>query len=233
MITLIKYAPAFGLSDPSPFCMKAELLLKLSGLPYVNEIAGDPRRGPKGKLPAIVDDGTTIGDSEIIRWHIEAKYKIAFDKGLTEFEKARSHAFARMLEERTYWAIVYSRWIEPENWPAFSAALFAGMPPVLRNLIPPIARRKVRGYLKAQGIGRHSRDELYKMAAADIRAVAVELADKAFFMGPEPKGIDATVYAFMASIVEAPFETPLKAEALRHANLMAYCRRMKGRFFPG
>ena len=66
MITLIKYAPAFGLADASPFCLKADLLLKMSGLPYKAEIAGDPRRGPKGKLPAIVDGGVTqIGRAHV------------------------------------------------------------------------------------------------------------------------------------------------------------------------
>ena len=34
MITLFTYGPMFGLPDPSPFCMKAEILLKMAGLPY-------------------------------------------------------------------------------------------------------------------------------------------------------------------------------------------------------
>jgi|GEM_PF-5415914 len=32
MITLYSFGPAFGLPDPSPFVMKAEVLLKMSGL---------------------------------------------------------------------------------------------------------------------------------------------------------------------------------------------------------
>ena len=231
MITLIKYAPAFGLADASPFCLKADLLLKMSGLPYKAEIAGDPRRGPKGKLPAIVDGGVTLGDSEIIRWHLELKHGADFDKGLGEAERARAHAFARMLEERTYWVLIYSRWMEPDIWPVFSRQIFAGLPPVVRTLIPPIARRKVRGYLHAHGLGRHSRDEIYRMGAADLRAVSVELGDKPFFTGADPRGIDATVYGIVASVVEAPLETPLKAAALQHQNLVAYCKRMRERFY--
>ena len=34
MITLYTFGPAFGLPDASPFVIKAELLLKLAGLPY-------------------------------------------------------------------------------------------------------------------------------------------------------------------------------------------------------
>lgn len=61
MITLHHFGPAFGLPDPSPFCIKAEILLKLSGLPHALRI-GDLRRAPKGKLPLIVEDGVTISD---------------------------------------------------------------------------------------------------------------------------------------------------------------------------
>ena len=34
MITLYTFGPAFGLPDPSPFVLKAEILLKMAGLPY-------------------------------------------------------------------------------------------------------------------------------------------------------------------------------------------------------
>jgi len=40
MITLYNYGPALGLPDPSPFCVKAELLLKLSNLQYKTEKNG-------------------------------------------------------------------------------------------------------------------------------------------------------------------------------------------------
>jgi glutathione S-transferase len=229
MITLIRFMPAFGLPDPSPFGMKAEVLLKLSGLPYEVEHATDPRKGPKGKLPAIRDDGVVIGDSEIIRWHLERKYKLDLDQGLDAAARATAHAFARMIEERTYWVIVYSRWMD--NWDVTRAGLFAAMPPVLRSLVPPIARRKVRSYLNAHGIGRHSRDEIYAMAARDIRAMATQLADTPYFMGGAASSADATVYGFLASILDAPVPSPLKDEALRHANLVAYNDRLRARFY--
>ncbi|WP_199731090.1 hypothetical protein [Aquitalea sp. FJL05] len=47
MITLYVFGPAFGLPDASPFVLKAEMLLKLSGLPY-RKLRGSMRRAPKG-----------------------------------------------------------------------------------------------------------------------------------------------------------------------------------------
>ena len=81
MITLYTFGPAFGLPDPSPFVIKAELLLKLAGLPY-RCVTGGFRKAPKGKLPYIDDDGERIADSTFIRWHIERKHRFDFDRGL-------------------------------------------------------------------------------------------------------------------------------------------------------
>ena len=40
MITLYTFGPAFGLPDPSPFVTKAEMLLKMAGLPYRADTTG-------------------------------------------------------------------------------------------------------------------------------------------------------------------------------------------------
>jgi glutathione S-transferase len=231
VIKLYQFPPAFGVPNASPFCIKAGILLKMAGLDYENIVSANPSKGPKGKLPAIEDNGKTIGDSELIRLHIERQYGIDFDKGLDARERALAHAFARLLEERTYWAMVYGRWIDERNWPTLHAGFFGSMPPVLRTILPAMFRRKVRGYLHGHGIGRHSQEEIYALGVSDVRAVADWLGEKPYFMGEAPTGVDATVYAFTENLITPPFETPMKAEALRHANVVAYTRRMRERYF--
>jgi glutathione S-transferase len=88
MITLYGFGPAFGLPDPSPFVMKAEILLKMAGVPYAVKTGG-LSKAPKGKLPYVVDDGEPIGDSTFIRWHLEKKYNIDFDRGLNVEQQRR------------------------------------------------------------------------------------------------------------------------------------------------
>src|SRR5215470_11939514 len=211
MIRLLQFPPAFNTPNPSPFCIKVEVLLKMAGLPYESVVVPDPRKGPKGKLPAIEDDGRLLGDSELIRWHLERKYRIDFDRDLSEAERATAHAFARLLEERTYWVMVYNRWIA--NWPLTRSTFFGSLPPVVRQIVPPIAQRKVRGYLDAHGIGRHAEAEIYEMGVRDMQAVATQLGDKPFFMGNAPTGVDATVFATIVSIIDPPFESPVKDAA--------------------
>jgi glutathione S-transferase len=211
--------------------MKVEVLLKMAGLDYECELVANPGKGPKGKLPAIVDDGQTIGDSEIIRWHLERKYGIDFDKGLSLAERAIGHAFARMAEERTYWVLVHSRWIEEANWPLFRDTLFASMPGFLRGVLGPPIRKRVRRMLRAHGLGLHSRDELYAMGARDIDALAAGLGAKPFLLGLEPTSVDAAVWPYLIGTLVPPFESPLKQAIKRHANLAEYSERMRARFF--
>ena len=231
MIKLFQFPPAFGLPNPSPFCTKVEILLKMAGVAYETVVVRDPRKGPKGKLPAIEDGGVTIGDSELIRLHLERRYGVDFDRGLEAPMRAAAHAFARLLEERFYWIAVYNRWIDARNWPLLRHTFFDSLPPVVRSIVPAVARRKVRGYLYAQGIGRHSAEEIYAFGVADVRAVADWLADKPCFMGAEPSGVDATIYPFLAAAMVPPFPSPMRTEALNCANLVTYVERMRQRYF--
>ena len=82
MITLYGSGPNFGLPDASPFVTKAETLLRMSKLPFRKALMSFSK-APKGKIPYIEDDGQLLGDSTLIRWHLEKKYGIDFDQGLT------------------------------------------------------------------------------------------------------------------------------------------------------
>src|SRR4051794_8618942 len=102
MITLYTFGPFFGLPDASPFVTKAEMLLKMAGVPYRTDTAGFTR-APKGKLPYIEDDGQVVPDSTFIRLHIEKKYGVDFDRGLSPEQRAIAWAFEKMAEEHLYW----------------------------------------------------------------------------------------------------------------------------------
>jgi glutathione S-transferase len=231
MIKLIQFPAAFGLPNLSPFCIKVEMLLKMAGLDYETIVTGNPSRGPKGKLPAIEDDGALIGDSEAIRRHLERKYRIDFDAGLDDKARAIAHAFARMLEERTYWVGVYSRWIDARFWPQMRATAFGSLPPVIRGVAATLVRRQIRRALHGQGVGRHAPAEIYVLGQADIDAVAAQLGEQPYFMGSAPSSVDATVFAFTASILVPSLASPLKEAMQRHANLVAYVERMQARYF--
>jgi glutathione S-transferase len=145
MITLYVFGPAFLLPDPSPFVIKTDVQLKMSGLPYRQERGGF-ERAPKGKVPYIEDGGQVIGDSTFIRDHIERRYGADLDRALTAEQRARAWTIERMLEDHLYWAMVHERWMNDANFAKGPAHFFDGAPDAVRQQ----ARDGMRATLRAQ-----------------------------------------------------------------------------------
>ncbi len=231
MIRLYQFAPAWELPNASPFCMKVETYLRMAGLPYETVSTRQFSKAPKGKLPYIEDNGTTIGDSSFIIDYLKSKYGDSTDQDLTVSEFVIAHALRRMLEESLYWAAAYSRWGDSANWGKLRAVFFDGMPFPLRAIVPRIARKIALKNMAGQGITNHPASDIYAIGKADISALSNYLADKPFLMGQHPTSLDASAYAFLANIIWVPVESPLKQHTLSLANLTAYCERMQKRYY--
>jgi glutathione S-transferase len=231
MIILQTIGPMFGLLDPSPFVTKMDVLLKMSGVPYESK-PGDFRQAPKGKVPFIIEDGVKMGDSTLIRLHLENKYGVNFDKHLSEAEKGIAWAVEKMLEDNLYWALLYSRWMLDENFYKGPANFFNGVPAIIRPLVVAMVRRSVRRNLYGHGFGRHSADEIFTLGNKAIDAVAAVLGDKPYLMGAHKCGADATAFSFVLGILSPLFDSPLRTHTEKHKNLVAYCERMQQEFYP-
>ena len=231
MIRLYQFRRAFGLPNPSPFCMKVETYLRMAGLAYECPGRADLRKAPKGKMPLIDDDGAIVADSSFIVDHLKRKYGDSLDAHLDASARATALAVQRLLEENTYWTVVYFRWIDDAGWAVTRAAYFDWMKPPLKWIVPVVARSIVRKELHGHGMGRHSRDEIAAIGMKDLTAVADFLGDKPYFMGSQPTSLDACAYAFLANVLWVPYEMPLKSHARKFPQLEAYCQRMKARYY--
>jgi glutathione S-transferase len=233
MIALYQFAPAFGLPNASPFCMKLETYLRMTGLPFealrfqLRQLQG----APKGKLPYIVDGGRTVADSGLIVDYLKTSYGDPLDAWLSPQQGAVALAWQRLLEEHLYWAVLYTRWIEPQGWALTRAAFFTGLPAPLGWIIPPLARRGMAKELQGHGMGRHSREEIHALGCRDITALADFLGDQSWLMGDQPCSLDAVAYSFLANLLWVPLESALKQRAQSHPQLESYCQRMKSRYF--
>ncbi|MGD0183661.1 MAG: glutathione S-transferase family protein [Roseiarcus sp.] len=231
MITLYKFGPGFGLPDPSPFVTKAELLLKIAGLDYDIDLKGFGK-APKGKLPYIRDDGETIADSTFIRLHIERKYGFDFDAGLSAAEKGFAWGLEKMCEDHLYWIMVDARWLDDGNFARGPAKFFDAAPAPIRPVVKAYVRRGLKRTLHGQGLGRHSAEERAELGRRDLEALAAILGDKPYLFGDAPRGVDATVGAFVMGCLAKIFVTPLRAAAEGNANLVAYAKRLTKRYYP-
>lgn len=231
MIRLVQFAPAFCLPNASPFCMKLETYLRMAALPFETVNSGDVLKAPKRKLPYIDDDGTIVADTSFVIEHLKRRYGDPLDAALSPAQRAVATAFQRLFEENLYWAVVHTRWADPQGWAKTSEAFFAALPVPLRWLVPPLARRGMLGQMRGQGMGRHAVNEIHAIGCRDVSAIADFLGDKPFMLGDAPTSIDATAYAFLANLIWVPFDSPIQRQALARPAIEAYCQRMKARYY--
>jgi glutathione S-transferase len=225
VIELHEFGPAWGI-NPSPFCTKVEVYLRLAGIPY-KPIVTLPFQAPRRKLPFIVDGGRRIADSGHIINHLRQSTAVDLDTELDERQRALGHLLRRCCEESLYFVLLYARWVDEAGWAVMGQIVSAALPPGLRTVITPVIRRGVRKTLHAQGYGRHTRDEIYAIGAADLGAIATVIAGRDFAVADRPTSFDAVLYAFLASILRPPIETPLKQAAPQHPALADYVTRVE------
>jgi glutathione S-transferase len=230
MLTLYQFAPVWGIPNLSPACVKVETYLRMVNLPYEVRSAL-PTKGPKGKLPFMEDQGKRIADSRFIIEYLKQSYSVDPDKDLNEQERVISNAMQRMIEDDLYWVCMYSRYVMPENWEEAKLAIFHVLPPIVRDVVALLVRRRFQRDIYGQGMGRHSKKEIFELGKTDLTALSDFLADKPFFMGEQPTTLDATAFGFLTNVLGCPIESPLKARAKQLENLPAFSERMKGRFF--
>jgi glutathione S-transferase len=235
-IRLHKFGEAWGLADPSPFCVKVENFLREAKIAF-EVVPFDPgtslRRAPKGKIPFIEDeDGTLVGDSTLIIERLSRRHGLDLDAPLDIRQRAVAHAFRRMLDEHLYWIAVYSRWCDEPGWSIVRGMFFARLPALTRPLVTAIARRGMTRALEAQGVGRHSRDEIYALGAKDVAALSHLLGDDPYFFAADrPTLLDLWAHAFVAEITAPPIATPLRDATLALPNLCDHFQRLQMRLY--
>jgi glutathione S-transferase len=233
MIQLFQFAPALGLPNGSPFCLKLETYLRMAAVPF--EVSpprlSDVGNAPKGKMPYIRDAGQTVADSSFIIEHLKATRGDPLDSWLSAEQRAVALAFQRLMEENLYWAVVHTRWVAPRGWATVKPAFFGRMPAPLKWVAPSLVRRSLVKGMHGHGMGRHSAEEIIAIGQRDITALANYLGDKPFFMGEQPCSLDATAYGFLANLVAVPVESALKDHALSYPQLPAFCERIRSRYY--
>lgn len=127
--------------------------------------------------------------------------------------------------------MVYYRWIEtPHKTIDF---LFPTASPLKKKIIAHLGQWKVRQYLNGQGTGRHTKDEIYYIAARDLEAVSGILGDKLFILGDKPTLVDTTAFGCLANAVWHDIESPVNSMiSANFKNLEDYCFRMKEHVWP-
>lgn len=230
MTTRILYAfpTAPGFFNLSPYAIKADIMLTMSGLAYETVTPEDHKVFPKGKLPVLKDGDQIIEDSEFIRLYLADKQGKTLDGTLTDADKAIGHAICRMLDARTSQAMIWSRWVDDAGWAQTKGIFFRD--------VPEEAAEEVRGVIRAgiesSDFGLHSLEEKKQLIASDLAAIATLLGDRDWFLSDDPTYLDATLFGFIANLYGSPIRTWTSELVAEQASLVAYFERGMQRWYP-
>jgi glutathione S-transferase len=235
MLTLHKFGPSFGLPDASPFVMKVETYLRMTGQAYETKV-GDVRKAPRAQLPVLEIDGKLIPDSTQIIDHLEGLREKKLDAHLDAKQHAVALAFKSMLEEHLYFGILFMRWATDDGWMVFEPVLKEmlggmGVPGLMRGMVSKSARKHTAGRARTQGIGRQPRSEVTATCNKLLDALDVQLGEGPYFFGDQPTTYDATVYAFSAGALCPAFDNEVRKHAASKKNIVAYETRFKAKYW--
>jgi glutathione S-transferase len=229
-LRLYLMGPEWGLPSMSPFGLKLATWLRMTGVDHQVIVENDPRKGPKGKSPWIVDGDLTLGDTEFIIGHLRASRGVDPDARLSPREQAIALVLRRTYEEHFHQIGEYSYWELDQGW-EHTRSHFDFLPAVVRPLLLKVIRNDCRKEGRIRGIGRHSEAEIARKAAEDLAATETLLGDQPYLFGAEPTTTDCTVYAFLALTLWSPIRYFAQDELKRRDKLVAYCERMRARFW--
>jgi glutathione S-transferase len=232
MITLYKFAPAYGLPTPSPYTLKLEAWLRMADIPYEIEIITRTINSPKQTVPYIDDQGELLADTGFIIEHLEHSTGCNLDASLSDAQRAVAHMARRTLEESLARILGWTRWMTDENWPATREVAFGKVPEEYRGKVSAAARQGFEEVLRRGGIGRHTQEEIQAIGLADMQAIEMLLGNQPCLMGSTPTNVDASAFGIIAQYILTPLECEISTYARDSAILSAYVEQMKQRLFP-
>ena len=223
--------PVWGIASGSPFSLKFRTWLKMAGIPHEVQVLQGPPKSRTGKIPYVTrPDGSVLSDSGVLIDTLTNERGVTLDNHLDQQQVLQAHAVRRMMEEHLYYCVAWERWIPAENWAHVKKAYFGSAPWVIRTLVAPLIRRKVKGYIDGMGVGRMAIEEIHRRGEADMTVLSGLLGNKEYFFG-EPSTTDAILYGWFGNLLAFPNETHFQRALRARPNLVAHTERMAARYW--
>lgn len=215
----------------SPFSTKIISYMRLAGIPHIVHLA-DPMKAPKKKVPYIVHDGNTIGDSQLIIRYLENTFNVRpmakqietskeygtllisgnpfvpFDD-LSPENRATSDMVRLLCEQELYWGLVSCRWFGEQGigkseilWKNTIKSYFMDIPAFIRPTLTSMIRASLWQDAWGQGLVRHSPDDQIYLTKRALSALNITIGDKRFVLGAFPAECDCIVFGTLQSLLD-------------------------------
>jgi len=213
----------------SPFALKLETWLRISGIKYENVFSRSKFHPKTGLIPYIELNGEQFSDSNLIIEMLQKKFEVEMDTELSAEEEAMTRAATGMVESFTAQTGFYYRYgLHMEDFvKTLRIGEYYGSEKTVRmwaRVQPYITR--LRSYVS--GVSRQEEQVIWGMANKDLAALSLWLGDKQFFHGARPSSLDCTVFGHLAQFLFIDIGFPQKAYLENHCqNLVTFESRMK------
>merc|ERR1719184_368049 len=219
----------------SPFALKLETWLRLTGIQYTNVYTTTFSKSTK-MIPYIELNGKEMADTSVIIEDFKKMFQVNPDENLSPKQLALGHALKRMVECYTvkyafYWRYgkmmpeFYEKAITP--WEQTTSTTF------FRKIQPVISR--VRAYFN--GISRLSSQHQVEQCRQDFEVLSIFLGKKDYFLETDqPTTTDCVIFGILVQFfwmldenmcpeLESPINNSYK-------NLRHFTQRMKEKLWP-
>jgi glutathione S-transferase len=214
----------------SPFVVLVERALRLAKLPFrIEQISMMRIRSlnpATGQLPVLMIGEEAVADSTVIMHRIDSSLAPG---SLTSGLDARGVAEAWLWEEfadtALYPQVLATRWADERGWPVPRKAFFGAMPPVVRDLVANMVRKKTLRALEGRDFTRAGLATCEARLFRVLDHLEARAPERGFWLGDKPSVADLGLFAQLHAmrLPETPFRA---ADIAKRTRLNAWLDRV-------
>jgi glutathione S-transferase len=219
-----------GWASFSPFVLEVERALRLARLPFEKKAVNMMRLkelNPTGQLPVLAIGAEKVADSTRILERIEELVPGSMTGGLEPRKLGEAWLWEEFAETALYPQVLAMRWADDRGWPVPREAFFKTLPPVVRDIVAPLVRRRTVQRLEASDFTRAGLDACKARLGRVLDHLDQRAPDDGFWLGPKPSVADLGLFAHLHSL-RLPLTPWLAEDVARRARLTAWLDRVDG-----
>ena len=217
-----------GWGSFSPFVMEVERALKLAKLPFAHEYVNMLKLkelNPIGQLPVLGVDAELVPDSTRILHRIEALAPGSMTGDLSGAALAEAWLWEEFADTALYPLPLATRWADDRGWPVPKKHFFGALPPIVRDVVGNMVRKKTIKALEGRDFLRGGLDACYERIGRVLDHLDARAPEAGFWMGARATVADLGLFAHLHAL-RLPM-TPVGVELVaRRKRLSKYLDRV-------
>lgn len=208
--------------EVSPFCRKVARMLDFKGLAHdtvdYNGLRGlrAQRLSKVGKLPVLDVDGERVQDSTRIARFLDERFPETPLYPADPQQRVLAELWEDWADEALYFYDVYFRFTDAEVFDRFVGLICEGRPAADRIALKPVFKLAGMTTLKAQGLGRMARNDVYAEFAHHLDRIETALEPTGWLVGKSKSIADIAV---ASQLLEIRRTTPQHLDPERRTRL--------------